>query len=187
MKAFKRGVISLSTILLVSSSGLFASEVEHEQHGSHVHGEAQLLVAIEGDSLEIEFLSPAMNIVGFEHQPRNEAQIEAIASATDTLKRPDLLFTISPAAKCTAESIEVESPPVDHEMHDHGIHHHEEEGHNDFTGHYHYKCTDIQQLERIGVELFKLFQGTEAIQAQTISKRGQQKIDLTPGHTTLEL
>lgn len=45
----------------------------------------------------------------------------------------------------------------------------------------------MSRLERIEVKLFKLFPGTEVIEVQSVSKRGQQKIDLTPGESTLEL
>ena len=35
---------------------------------AHVHGLSELAIAMEGEKLEIQFTSPAMNLVGFEHQ-----------------------------------------------------------------------------------------------------------------------
>jgi len=174
----------LSAALLASSAQLYASEPDHETHETHethVHGEAQLLIALEGNSLEIEFLSPAANIVGFEHLPVNTVQRQAVESAIDTLKQASLLFSFPPTAKCDSVSIEVESPLTDDDAHDH-----EERAHSDFTGHYHYQCANMSLLDKIEIDLFRQFPGVEHLEVQSISKRGQQKIDLTPGHSTLE-
>lgn len=182
MKKIDPGAIVLSISLLGSSIQIHAAESDHEQHEAHVHGEAQLLIAVEGDALEIEFHTPAMNIVGFEHRSANEAQIQAVESAIGTLKQPDLVFSIPSTAKCEPVSIEVESPLAEHADHDH-----EEETHSNFTGHYHFRCAEISHLEKIDIKLFEQFPGTEVIEVQSISKRGQQKIDLTPGQSALEL
>ena len=42
-----------------------------ETHGAHVHGVANLNMAFAGGALEMEFESPAMSILGFEHRPKN--------------------------------------------------------------------------------------------------------------------
>ncbi len=192
MPKIKQGIFFLSITLLAGSTQLYAAEHEHEEHEAHVHGEAQLLIALEGSTLEIEFLSPAMNIVGFEHQPANEAQSHAIESAIETLKQPGLLFSLPSAAKCAPVSIKVESPLAEHGEHDHehskeASHDHEEEPHSDFTGHYSFHCAGMSRLGSIVIEIFKQFPGTEVIEVQSISKQGQQKIELTPDHNTLEL
>jgi hypothetical protein len=190
MQKFKQGTVLLSLSLLTGSHQLYAAETEHEQHEAHVHGEAQLLIAQEGDILEIAFHSPAMNIVGFEHQPKNETQTHAIETAIKTLKQPDLLFRLPSDAKCNPVTIEVESPLSKDDGHKHEDKHehaHEKETHSDFTGHYHYKCGDISRLGQVEIELFKRFPGTEVIEVQSISNKGQQKIDLTPGKSSLEL
>lgn len=180
MNKIRIGLICLSLLLLVSSSSLYASE--HEHHAAHVHGEAKLLIAVEDNRLEIEFISPAMNIVGFEHLPVDEAQQRAVQSALETLKRPELLFSLEVAADCIPVSVEVASPLAGHHMHAD-----EEEGHSDFTGHYQFQCAAASRLERIDVELFKRFPGTEVIEVQSVSKRGQLKIDLTPEEHRLAL
>jgi hypothetical protein len=186
MSRIKQGIIFLSISMLGVSSQLYATESEHEQHEAHVHGEARLLIALEGDTLEIEFISPAMNIVGFEHQPKTETQVHAVEAAIDALKQPGLLFSLPSAAKCEPTTIEVESPLSKHDAHAHE-HAHKGESHSDFTGHYHYQCGDISRLERIEVELFERFPGTHLLEVQSISNKGQQKIDLTPGHSILKL
>ncbi|MCP3869906.1 MAG: DUF2796 domain-containing protein [Gammaproteobacteria bacterium] len=192
MSRIKQGIFFISISLLTGSTQLYAAEHEHEEHGAHVHGEAQLLIALEGSTLEIEFLSPAMNIVGFEHQSTNEAQSHAIESAIEALKQPGLLFSLPPAAKCDSVSIEVESPLKEHGEQDHEHSNEasldlEEVTHVDFTGHYSFHCAEMSKLDSIVIEIFNQFPGTEVIGVQSVSNQGQQKIELTPDHSTLEL
>jgi len=180
IKAKKR-LYPLIFPLLVAPCSLAASEPDHEHHEAHVHGEAALMIAMEDHSLEIEFMSPAMNIVGFEHQPKNSQQTQLVETAIAKLKQASTLFKLPSQAGCKIEAVEVSSPlaaPAKHEEH-------EEEDHSDFSGHYHYKCQDLAKLTRIDVELFKQFPATEAIEVQTISNLGQQKIDLSPGEITI--
>ncbi len=191
MSKTNQGLILVSFSLLAASSQLHARDSDHEQHAAHIHGEAQLLIALDGATLELEFQSPAMNIVGFEHQPKSEKQVNAVKTAMDTLKQPDLIFTLSSAAQCNPVSIEVESPLSEHDRHGHEHNHehehkHETETHSDFTAHYSFRCEKPSQLEKIEIELFKRFPGTEQLEVQSISKKGQQKIDLTPENSTLE-
>ncbi|MBV2097249.1 MAG: DUF2796 domain-containing protein, partial [Candidatus Thiodiazotropha sp.] len=117
MTKINPGAIVLSLSLLGGSVQIQAAESDHEHHEAHVHGEAELLIAIEGDALEIEFRSPAMNIVGFEHQPADKAQMEAVEAAIGTLKQAELVFGIPSGAKCEPVAIEVESPLAEHAEH----------------------------------------------------------------------
>jgi hypothetical protein len=203
MSKTKYGISLLGYSLLAISTQLYAVDSDHEQHQAHVHGEAEMLIALDGSTLEIEFHSPAMNIVGFEHQPKTEQQSEAVDKAIDTLKQPAKLFTLAAAAQCNPVTIEVETALAKHEggekahnkhehdhEHDHEPEHdheHEAETHSDFAVHYQFQCADLNKLDKIEFVLFKHFPGTERLEVQSISNKGQQKIDLTPGNSTLEL
>ncbi|MBT3094879.1 MAG: DUF3299 domain-containing protein [Candidatus Thiodiazotropha sp. (ex Lucina pensylvanica)] len=50
-------IIFCPTALLAGSIQLNAAEHEHEHHEAHIHGEAQLLLAMEDNTLEMELLS----------------------------------------------------------------------------------------------------------------------------------
>ncbi|KHF24896.1 DUF2796 domain-containing protein [Solemya velum gill symbiont] len=174
----------LFSSLLIYPIQILASEHEHdhEHHAAHVHGEAQLLIAVDSHHLDIEFSSPAMNLVGFEYQPQNNSQLEAVKSAIDILNQPDQLFILPIDAECEALSLNVESPFSGHEEHAHG-----EETHSDFAAHYHFQCANMSQLKRIEINIFKQFPATDVIEVQSISRQGQQKRDLTPEHNSVEL
>ena len=95
------------------------------QQSAHVHGIATLNLAMEGDELEIEFVSPAGNIVGFEHEAVTAEERRAIRDAIEQLKKGNELFELPPAASCSLHVAEVEhdhgrdAEPDDHDEHGH--------------------------------------------------------------------
>ena len=58
---------SMVHILFTLLLPLFLIAKVHAEE-AHIHGLATLTLALEGNSLEIEFESPAANLVGFEHR-----------------------------------------------------------------------------------------------------------------------
>ena len=63
---------------------------------------------MEGDKLEIEFASPAGNIVGFEHEAVTAAERRAIRDAIEQLRKGNELFDLPHAAGCSLHVAEVE-------------------------------------------------------------------------------
>ena len=107
--------------LPVVASLLMLTGVTAAQQAAHVHGIATLNLAMEGDELEIEFVSPAGNIVGFEHEAVTAAERRAIRDAIEQLRKGNELFDLPLAASCSLRVAEVE--------HDHGEEEKGEDGH----------------------------------------------------------
>ncbi len=97
------------------------------QQSAHVHGIATLNLAIEGDELEIEFVSPADNIVGFEHEASTSAERDAIKAAIAKLENATALFDLPAAAGCKLHEAEVRHTHDEHDEHD--DHGHDDHGH----------------------------------------------------------
>ena len=106
-----------------------AQAEEQHHHGAHVHGIAHLNVALEEETLYMEFVSPAANIVGFEHHPKNKAERNAVASARNTLKNAEAVFKLPPAAGARLVEASVESE-AEHDTHHDAEHGHEGEEHH---------------------------------------------------------
>ena len=113
--------IELGLTLTAVLAGSLAAAEEHgyRQHGKHVHGVGQLNVALEGNELHIELISPAVNIVGFEHPPRQRQEAEAVQQAIQTLKDGQRIFSPAAEARCRLATAEVETDLLDGK-HSHG-------------------------------------------------------------------
>ncbi len=195
---------ALLTTLALSSAPSQAEGMR--DHDSHVHGAALLNLALEGGVLEAELISPAANIVGFEHAPRDAAERERVAAAAKQLRDGARLLGIPAEAKCRVAELEVESALLDEEhdhhaegeeKHDdhrhegeekHDDHHHEGEkehaeeehgGHSEFHVHYHLECAEPAALERLSLGLFNFFPGVESLRVQAVGPNGQRADELS--------
>ncbi|CAI8712211.1 DUF2796 domain-containing protein [Pseudomonas chlororaphis] len=169
---------------------------EHGSLGAHEHGVARLNAALDGQTLELELESPAMNLVGFEHAASTDADKAKVATVRAQLEKPLALFSLPPAAGCVVAQQELESPlfgdkPEDHdEDHDeakdaNGHEHHHE--HSEIHAHYQFTCATpgaLKSLDLAGV--FKTFPATQKIQVQLISPSGQQGVEATSKAASLK-
>lgn len=114
-------------------------EHEHRHHEAHEHGSGQLNVALDGQNLFIELIVPAINVVGFEHPARTEAEHAAVKDAKARFSKVSSLFTLPEAAGCTSTDVHVSLGQLGDEDHahekEHGHGHGKKHDHDDDHGH----------------------------------------------------
>lgn len=177
---------------------------EHREHGAHVHGAGKLNLVLDGNALELEYVAPGYDIVGFERAAVFKREKKQLKEATETLKAGDPLFAFPKSAGCKMQTSSVkfvvEDLGHDHD-HDHAHDHkdvhkhahdhkdthkhadghdHEHEMHTEFQMHYAFTCAKPQNVEYLDVKLFEAFERTQKITVQAITPRGQAAADLTP-------
>jgi hypothetical protein len=188
----------LFVIVLISSESVLADEKRY--YGAHVHGVAHLNVAIEANNINIEFFSPAANIVGFEHHPQTHEQKNAVKDAVNKLRAGASLFLLSAKSESRMVNSSVNAdidenahhhsePKHDHaekEHHGQEKHHdkkqsqaNEHERHSEFEAAYHFICKKPDKLSQIDVMLFQVFPGIEHIEVQLLNGTKQTAMELT--------
>ncbi len=194
--------IGLTLGLGLSAACGTAAVAETRHHGSHEHGSAVLNAATADTTLSVEYITPAANIVGFEHAPSTEEQERAVHEAVELLESGKML-SLPAEAECNLTRAEVEHEAEGDEHHDaegdehekhakeeldeHEEHGEDEGAHSEFHVEYEYRCENIGALAHIDVELFKHFPGNEKITTQVITANGQKGVELTPSSTRLVL
>lgn len=180
--------VLMASLWIADTKALAADDHGHRHHNAHVHGVAELNIAQEGNQLFIELVSPAANIVGFEHAPRNDAQHQQVKKAVETLKRGGALFKFSAGARCAQDEVEVESDLLRHSKHGHHDHkgHKNENTHGEFSASYGFTCGNMEQLTSLDVKLFSLFDHMETINVQLITQRRQGSHTLSHRHSHLD-
>ena len=110
----RRLLLALPFALLPLAIAQAADEHDHDhEHGSlgaHEHGVGRLNAVLDGQALELEFDSPAMNLVGFEHMATSAADKAKVAAARKQLENPLALFNLPKAAGCVISTQELNSP-----------------------------------------------------------------------------
>ena len=127
-----RSATALASVLLACTA-FAASDDERREHEAHEHGHGTLDIVVEGEELVIELRIPAVNVVGFEHAPKDDAEREAVRQALVPFGNATSLFVLSAEADCEVEEAEAAISSMGHEDE------HEGEGHGDGDGHDHEK------------------------------------------------
>lgn len=190
------------------------SYAENKDHSldAHVHGLSELTIAMEGNRLNIQFESPAMNLVGFEYKATSKKDIAAVKNAESLLGQPDTLFVFS-GADCQLIQTSADTSALVEQDHHHKTHkehndHHGHENHDEHNGHdnhkddddhndheshseivayYSYSCKNLSKLSSIKIALFEHFSGIHKINAMWVMDSKQGSATLSASNPTVIL
>ena len=193
-----KSYLSLPTaaMALLLTSPASVAQIERE-YGQHVHGEGNAEVVIENNAVTIDLSLPAVNVVGFEHAPRNEVDEAAIEEAL-VFFRNEPWIVFSPRAGCEVVSINAHIHGFDGghaHGHDHN-HAHDHDGH-DHNGHHHVHadfhvlltatCEDATALRWIDLDVFSPFPGNELLRVDVLGEELAVRARLVPGQARIDL
>ena len=199
----------LPVLAMFSCFTLYAQEHSHTRTNSdaHVHGIASMTLAIDDGVMEVEFQSPAVNVVGFESKATTDEQISAAEKAKSQLQSPTTLFIVE-GSNCEITESEVNFSAIlgelddkdhvdesdhetDHHAHENHDDEHDEEEHNDdhseLSAHYQYKCDKSENITSVEVTLFEQFPTLEEINAAWITEANQGALTLSSDNTIIKL
>ena len=196
MTTIRTSVGVFSSILVV----FYLSQAHAQQAnlGTHAHGVSELNIVIEGNKIEIQLRTPAMNIVGFEHEARTEQQILKVKQSELKLHDHSALFSFSSGGcRLTQAKIDlsdlIEHKTTEKDAHDHhknDLDHsqEQEDGHGDHSeivAHYYYDCDDMDELSSISLGFFDVFPAMQQIKSMLITTSGQGAVPLTSQNKTM--
>ena len=108
----------------------------------HVHGVVELGVVVEGGTVAVSLNAPLSDVVGFEHAPESDEQLELVRQAAATLANPDAMFGLPDSASCTISDTSVDGPAyiLEHLADDAAgavLSDHDHDEHEEMSGHDH--------------------------------------------------
>lgn len=148
--------------LITLAIGLTAQKAHHhpKTQKSHEHGSAQIDIAVEGKTADIELHVPAMGIVGFEYVPTTAADKKKQADALTALKTNVAKIAIfDSAAKCTISTKKVEVEQ-------------EEPDHAEIDGDFQAACAQSLEGTKIGFGLTKVYPSLTTVKVQVVAAGG---------------
>jgi len=199
-------LLSIIAVVIALASNLpKVQAMKQRHHEAHEHGVAHMNIAVEGNHLYIEFVSPTANIVGFEHYPRSREQKAAVQAAIATLRTDKKLFVLPPDAESQLAKATVVTDIADDSVHKSETEHahglgevhekaqtakkhskeahvadeHEHDRHSEFMADYHYVLKRPEKLKHIEVLIFRIFPGIEHIEVQLLTDTKQTALELT--------
>ena len=186
-----KNIFMVLVCLVVSFS--FAAQASREKD-SHEHGAANVMLAMEGEKLQLKFEVPSESLIGFEHFPKSQDQRWYFNEAIKSLLEPSKLFSIPADAECLLVGINVSqslfAAKDEHGHEEKDEHGHEEkdehghdesdksEIHSEFSSKYHWNCEHLDEIDSIGTQLMNIFPRIEEIRVRWITKNNQGSIEL---------
>ena len=185
-KSFFVAFVPLFAFFMLRTGSLVIAQ----ETGSHVHGLTELNIVVVSRDLQIEFVSPAINLLGFERQSTSPEETELLNEVVSKLQTAEWLLG-NTLDSCQMSTPVFEAPSFggheEHEDHEgHEGHEDEFETHADFRVQYLFNCLSAPPAE-IVVTAFDHFNGIEEISARWIVGRQQGLSQLTRGNTLLSL
>jgi hypothetical protein len=202
-------ILSIAVTLFTGIQSAYA-EKSAESLDAHVHGLSELTIAMDAKTIELQLISPAMNLVGFEYKASSKQDIAAVKQAELLLEQKDSLFLIA-GGGCQHLSTSIDSGDLlesdnhhdghddhdkhndhdDHEKHDdHGKHddhseHDQGDTHSEMVASYSYSCKDTSKLSSIKVALFASFPGVHKINTLWVTPSKQGSNSLSAKNSTI--
>ncbi len=186
-----KNIFMVLVCLVVSFS--FSAQASREKD-SHEHGAANVMLAMEGEKLQLNFEVPSESLIGFEHFPKSQDQRWYFNEAIKSLLEPSKLFSIPADAECLLVGINVSqslfAAKDEHGHEEKDEHGHEEkdehghdeseksEIHSEFISKYHWNCEHLDEIDSIGSQLMNIFPRIEEIRVRWITKNNQGSIEL---------
>jgi hypothetical protein len=206
--------ICLALLASVAANALQAQETR--EMDAHVHGVSTLELAIEGGVVEINLLSPGMDIVGFEYEASTDTDKDAVEAALRTMLVPENIVTLPEAAGCRLTEVLAHLHAGDHDHeegdghdhaeaadhddhadgdgHDHAAHadggehgHEDRASHSEFHVRYKFACAHPDELGTIGFPFFERFENAREIEAQFVTSAGAGAAEIDRGAAELTL
>ena len=81
----------------------------------HVHGVIELGIVVEGSTVAVSLHAPLSDVVGFEHAPENDEQLELVRQAAAMLSNADAMFGLADTASCTISGTSADGPAYSHD------------------------------------------------------------------------
>ena len=187
----------ICALLLISIAG--SSRTLAQSADSHVHGNAELNVVLMGQQLQVEFVSPAINLLGFERPPNTDEETATLNNTIEQLQRGGWLIEAFPTT-CQLSTEEFEAPVYDehessehdheHESSEHDHEHesseHDAEAHSNFRVTYLYDC-DSAPRKQLKMLAFDHYSGIETLTVQWIADQKQGYARLNKDNPVLDL
>ncbi len=149
---------------------------------AHVHGLSEITLVFEAGILEIQLISPSVNLINFEHKPSNKKEVAMIHSAKALLSNAASIFSFS-AGDCSLINTVVDVSGL--MKTDEDGHAHLQKNHTQVVANYRYRCEET--LSTITVRAFEQFSGIDKIRAMWITDTKQGVVMLSAEDKVIRL
>jgi hypothetical protein len=191
MQPLFKNLMAVFTTLAINSAAI-SSESTSEMHtghestlSPHIHGSAELNIVLSNNQLSLELHSPAVNLLGFEHNKHNPEQQAIVKSTRDQLTNAKALFIFEGGECQLIQPSPIFSAMLKSNGNDHPTLEKDDNRHSDIEARFSYACAQPVSLRSITTILLEVFPGITSLQVQWIIHNQQGAATLNRQRNTL--
>ena len=162
------------TGLLVLALSAYANG--QELPTAHVHGQGTLTVAMEGNDLEINFDSAAMNLLGFEHRASSPTEKQQVIALRQQLSEVAQRLRLQGGQCQLREQWTSIDERLEPETDKHAEH--DEARHRDISARYRFHCTQPSTLRGLRTDLLSQYPALVSLSVQWLIEGRQGALTL---------
>ena len=138
---------------------------ERKQHSldAHQHGLSVLNIVQENNTIVFEFEMPGFDIVGFEYKAKKKEDVKKTKQSLILFKDYNNMLELNKEAKC--ENITSSSDVL------------YEGTHSEFISKYIFKCTNIENLNKIKINFFSTFSNSKNLNINIVTAIGSETFE----------
>lgn len=152
------------------------------QESAHMHGKGKMLISQERNNWQIQIILPAVDVLGFEHDPETKKQHEIASEIAERFKHNISIVELD--GKCLLG--EIKHSLLDHQ----DINHHQDHVKHDIGSHgdveVAYLFTCQSSVTKVSVTLFEWIKSLTSIEVQWVLDKGQGMAVLTRDEPIVE-
>lgn len=172
-------LLRAAAALLLAGAALAYADHSHDhapvaQHAAHIHGAAQLQIAVEGERVYLALTAPADTLLGFDGAPHTEQQQAQVQAVQQLLNEPLRLWGVPADANCRVESTELTWPTAAQLA-----------AHVNIAIEWQLTCD--AGLSFLSLELWQPFSGLEKLDVELVTDTGAQALQLMRADKRVEL
>jgi Protein of unknown function (DUF2796) len=164
--------------LVMSSTIALAAEKRHSE--AHVHGVAEINIAVEGSKADVEFRAPAENVVGFEHEAKSDSDKKKRDAALEQLRtKMNQMVVFDSKLRCKSSEIKTaiveEKEGQTKAQAGKDVHKEQKKSgeHSEVRGTFSVACDKPLAGSRVRFGVSKVFREIQEIKVQVVSDSGQ--------------
>lgn len=132
-------------------------------HAGHAHGQGQLELVVQADTVNANFEIPMESLLGHEHLPKTPAQKKAMADLQAGITQPNYVLSLPKAAACELKSVEAQSDMFLGKKSEH----------SDLDLRMAFTCSQPAELRQIEFPVFKKHTRLKSLKIEMLTPKGQ--------------
>jgi hypothetical protein len=173
-------ILYLTKVIATLTLLFNASVTTANQYSAHIHGHAELTIAIDKNIIDLKLITPAENLLGFEHKATSAADISTVVTMKKHLSQYANVIVFN-NAECDIENSNVDTGNILTYGHkDHTNEHENIHSHTEITVDYKFHCAKTDDISSASIKLFDHYSGIKIIDVMwlTTNQQGSIKLDM---------